>query len=377
MTSADVFISHKRDTHGQAEPRTVQLVQALERHGPFSVWWDHEGLPGGESWRQRIESALDGSRCVIVLWTHEAVGDNGGFVRGEASRAQAQGKLISVLLDSVKLPLGFGESQALDLRHWRGRPGDVFFQDLLATVRAKLAGQPAPPPRGPGWRLRRRLLLGSAGSLPALLVGAFALNALNLQDATCTAAVLQPGLSDACGALGWGHRPAKEERLAWEGLPAGDCQALRDFRARFPAGVLSAQAQALVEARQTSTQEDWLAPEDKRLPLAFASGDAVARPTIAAAQAEALARHQAAAQRLCQGLVTAGHYRLESAQALAPEPSAWDCQRLQGGWVCGGLGQARCEVRAREQRLVERCVSARDRAGQAAPAMPSTRPSAP
>lgn len=164
---ADIFLSYKRED----EIRVGRLARALEGAG-LKLWWDR-GLPGGESWRANLQSALDAAKCVIVAWTHESVGPAGDFVRDEAGQAKVRGILVPVLLERVRAPLGFGEVQAIDLAHWRGDARDPFFLDLVAAVRAKLEGRPAPPARGPVARLDAgRLTIGSVAS--ALTAGLFA-----------------------------------------------------------------------------------------------------------------------------------------------------------------------------------------------------------
>ena len=148
----DIFLSYKRED----EARVGRLAKALEQAG-LKLWWDR-GLPGGESWRANIQSALAAAKCVIVAWTHESAGPAGDFVRDEAGQAKARDILVPVLLQrGVKPPLGFGELQAIDLSHWRGDARDPFFRDLVAACRAKLEGRPVPPAKGPLARLARRL----------------------------------------------------------------------------------------------------------------------------------------------------------------------------------------------------------------------------
>ncbi len=114
----DVFISYKAEDRRRVQP----LVQALQADG-LSVWWD-EHIGAGDAWRETIEKQLDTARCVLVAWSKRSVGPEGRFVRDEASRAQLRGVYVPVLIDPVKPPLGFGESQATSLRGWRGDPSD-------------------------------------------------------------------------------------------------------------------------------------------------------------------------------------------------------------------------------------------------------------
>src|SRR6185295_2124036 len=95
-----------------------------------------------------IEAKLRDAGCVVVVWSLNSTSTAGGFVREEARRGLNRNILVPVLIDAVSdLPLGFGEIQAVDLTRWRGDRGDAHFQDLVATVRAKLANQPMPAPR--------------------------------------------------------------------------------------------------------------------------------------------------------------------------------------------------------------------------------------
>ena len=79
---SDVFISYKRED----EVRVARLARALEQAG-LAVWWDR-GLPGAESWRENIASALHAAKCVLVVWSHGSVGVEGAFVRDEAGAAR-------------------------------------------------------------------------------------------------------------------------------------------------------------------------------------------------------------------------------------------------------------------------------------------------
>ena len=138
---SDVFLSYKRED----EARVAPLRDALNAES-LSVWWDRH-LPGGELWRERLEAELATAACVIVVWSGNSVGEEGAFVRDEATRAMRRGVLVPVRIDDSAPPLGFGELQALELTGWKGKHTDVRFQDVLTAVRAKIAKQAAPAPR--------------------------------------------------------------------------------------------------------------------------------------------------------------------------------------------------------------------------------------
>jgi len=207
---AHVMVSYKRED----EPRVAVLVRALRAHG-LEVWWD-QALPGGESWRQHIESAIDQAGCVVVAWSHGSTGPDGGFVRDEANRAKARGVLVPVLIDPVTPPLGFGELQAIDLKRWKGSPKDPFLLDLVAVCRAKLESKPVPPAKAPSVRLYRRVRTGALSALSAGFLWMLSSNFGGVQGAICGIPVAQPLVSDACGAIHLGGRPDREERLAWK-----------------------------------------------------------------------------------------------------------------------------------------------------------------
>lgn len=135
---SDVFISYKAEDRRRVEP----LVQALQADG-YSVWWDQH-IGTGDDWRQTIERQLDAASCVIVIWSRRSAGPEGQFVRDEATRAQERHAYVPVTIDNVRIPLGFGESQATSLRGWRGSRSDASYQAILATVR-RIAGEGGVP----------------------------------------------------------------------------------------------------------------------------------------------------------------------------------------------------------------------------------------
>ena len=159
----DVFISYKAEDRRRIQP----LVQALQADG-YSVWWDQH-IATGDDWRQTIERQLDLARCVVVAWSKHSIGPEGHFVRDEASRARRRHVYIPVLLDPVEPPLGFGESQATQLRGWRGDRSDARYQAVLTAVRRIAGDGGAPPTTGTKSGIDRRALL-SGGAVAALAI---------------------------------------------------------------------------------------------------------------------------------------------------------------------------------------------------------------
>lgn len=341
-----VFISYKRED----EARVGRLARALEAEG-LEVWWDR-GLPGGESWHANIEAKLADAGCVVVVWSEHSAGGEGGYVREEARRGLNRNLLVPVLIDRIgQLPLGFGEIQALDLTRWRGSPRDPFFQDLVATIRAKLANEPLPAARAPAKRLVRRAMWGSASGLAIVFSVLLLFNSFGLATQICTLPGPQPVLSDGCGSVGLGLRPTKAERLAWEARMPGSCDALREHITQFPDGAYRSTAADLLTARSVTTEESWR-PATRRLALFEPAAGKPAKDE-AAAQALAIERGTETAGRLCRDFGSGTLYRYESATAIAEK---WSCDKLAAGTVCGFEGQAECELQERRQIEVEACL---------------------
>ncbi|HWI76272.1 MAG TPA: TIR domain-containing protein, partial [Sphingomicrobium sp.] len=162
---SDVFVSYKAEDRRRVKP----LVDALEAEG-YSVWWD-EQIGGGATWRHTIEAELSTAKCVIVAWSKRSVGEEGGFVQDEATRAQQRHVYVPVLIDKVHLPLGFGETQALSLAGWHGDRSDRRYQAILAAVQRNIGAKPRARARpiAPARVDRRTVIAG--GAVAAVAVG--------------------------------------------------------------------------------------------------------------------------------------------------------------------------------------------------------------
>ncbi|MFZ1106997.1 MAG: toll/interleukin-1 receptor domain-containing protein [Rhodomicrobium sp.] len=104
---ADVFISYAK-THAQL---TEDLARDLEAEG-FTTWWDTSLLPGDE-FPEQIKNEIDAAQAVIVIWTESSVASP--WVRAEANRAYARGKLITLHAAQLNLehvPLPFNTLQS-------------------------------------------------------------------------------------------------------------------------------------------------------------------------------------------------------------------------------------------------------------------------
>lgn len=180
---SDVFVSYKAEDRRRVRP----LVEALESEG-VSVWWDAQ-IGGGDEWRRSIEQQLDAAKCVLVVWSKRSTAPEGRFVRDEASRAMERGVYLPVRIDNVRLPLGFGETQALSLTGWKGSPDDGRFQAVHGAVQAILTGKPHDHPIHFDAGISRRGVMAGAGVAAVAVAGAGAWF------------LLKPGSAEAAGSI--------------------------------------------------------------------------------------------------------------------------------------------------------------------------------
>ena len=121
---ADIFLSYGHTDRARAEVLAAALAAR------FSVWWDKD-LDAACTWRKELEEQIDDARCVVVLWSETSREKD--FVRSEASRAAQRRTLLQVCLDGEDVPLGFTESQWIDLRAWNGEADDPLLAEVLIT----------------------------------------------------------------------------------------------------------------------------------------------------------------------------------------------------------------------------------------------------
>jgi hypothetical protein len=138
---ADIFISYSKTDRDLA----VKLSAFLEAEG-WTVWWDNS-LHVADLYRDVIMKELMAARAVICIWTERSVKSD--WVRAEAGRAKAEGKLIPVKtsgLTYADIPLPFGEMHT---------------EDLAATdlIQAAIVAQLSKPIREPStlWMASRTL----------------------------------------------------------------------------------------------------------------------------------------------------------------------------------------------------------------------------
>ena len=156
---ADIFISYAREDEATAR----QLRDVLASQG-WDVWRDKEGIVTGTSWGESIEHALQDAKCVVVLWSKQALASH--FVRDEAEIGRNANKLVPVQIGDVELPIGFRGIQTANLVNWSGDVDDPEYRKLVRAIGDRLGAAAAAPvpvkPAGDAWRriVDKALLLG-------------------------------------------------------------------------------------------------------------------------------------------------------------------------------------------------------------------------
>jgi hypothetical protein len=134
---SDVFISYSKADRALA----LKLAAFLEAEG-WTVWWD-KSLAAADLYRDEIMKQLARARAVITIWSPNSIRSD--WVRAEAGRAKAEGKLIPVKTSELTygdIPLPFGEMHT---------------ENVLSTslIRAAIIAQLAKPAssRSPFWQI--------------------------------------------------------------------------------------------------------------------------------------------------------------------------------------------------------------------------------
>ncbi len=132
---AGVFVSYAREDAAKAQG----IARALEQ-ASFDVWFDQR-IHSGSEYSREIEQALKNAAAVVVLWSRASV--ESAWVRDEATEGRDSGRLVALLLDGSRPPIGFRQFQTTDLSRWSGRGTPKQISDVVAAVAAK-AGKPLP-----------------------------------------------------------------------------------------------------------------------------------------------------------------------------------------------------------------------------------------
>ena len=129
----DIFFSYSSADRERVRP----VRDALVAQG-FEVFWDQE-VPTGLDWDSWIRQHLAKGKCAMAFWSVASVASDN--VRHEAVVAKQQGKLISVLLESLtaqQFPMGLYAQQAANLADWNGDPNHKEWRKLRREYEAKL-----------------------------------------------------------------------------------------------------------------------------------------------------------------------------------------------------------------------------------------------
>lgn len=204
---ARVFLSYAREDAGKAQV----LAHALEKAG-HTVWWDRH-IQSGAEYALAIEQALSDADAILVLWSKVSV--NSAWVRDEAEEGRDSGRLVPVVLDECRTPMGFRQFQALDLSGWSGKGSPKQLGELLAAIgtktgaaRSEPAGDERPSPRVPAGKVSKKTALAGLLVVALLAIGAWLyLSRSPLRATTPTVAVLpfadlSPGRNQAYFAEG-------------------------------------------------------------------------------------------------------------------------------------------------------------------------------
>lgn len=123
----DIFISYSRQDQAVAR----HFAEGFEQEG-LGVWWD-QAINPGEAFDQVTEQALEEARAVVVLWSKTSVSSR--WVRAEATQANANGRLVPVMIEPCRRPIIFELSHTVDLSHWQGDRDDPGWKAFAASVR--------------------------------------------------------------------------------------------------------------------------------------------------------------------------------------------------------------------------------------------------
>ena len=126
---AGVFLSYSREDAAKAK----SLAAALERAG-HQVWWDRH-IRSGSEYSGAIEEALNSADAVLVLWSKASIASP--WVRDEAAEGRDSGRLVPVVLDECRPPMGFRQFQSMDLSGWTGRGAPKRLNELLGAIAGK------------------------------------------------------------------------------------------------------------------------------------------------------------------------------------------------------------------------------------------------
>lgn len=296
------------------ERRVRTVVEALHHHG-VDLWWER-GLAGSEAVRRKASE----SRCVLLLLDAHLLQDDG--LAALAQRAATARRLIIGRLDRTPLPEWLAGTTTIDLSSFKRNKNDLFFLDLVAAAKAKVAGIDPPPARGPLNRLLRRLALATPAALVALGIVANLLGLISIKDIAYD--VLR--------------RPSAVERSDFEKIAlgrAGSCEQLKAFNtAHGRDGYYYDEAMALIENARTETRTVFTPMSAAGLPATQDAMSQTPSPDPSSAMSKAVEGAKRQAETTCRETFAAPDGRFVGV-TLTGAPVT-QCYRLADGHRCKG-----------------------------------------
>jgi len=158
-----IFLSYSREDRDRVAP----LVEFLESKG-LSVWWDRNIQPG-DSFEELIDEQILKASCVIVVWSHTSV--NSRWVKNEALEGQDRNILVPVMLDDIRIPVAFKQSQAADFTRWPDVVDDNEIQGFLGSIFEKLERDEKPDVSYTRPQKKRGAIYGLMAAAIAVTIG--------------------------------------------------------------------------------------------------------------------------------------------------------------------------------------------------------------
>lgn len=146
---SDVFISYRRSDRPAAEA----LYRALREEG-LDIWWD-ANLQAGETFDEKIQSILQSSKAIVLLWSPDAIQSE--WVRGEGTIGRERGVLVPVMVKPVNIPVPFNLIHTADLCDWTGDRSDPVYIEVVTRIKELASKQHVKPLKPPPNRAIRRL----------------------------------------------------------------------------------------------------------------------------------------------------------------------------------------------------------------------------
>ncbi|WP_291201877.1 TIR domain-containing protein [Hyphomonas sp.] len=195
---ADVFLSYARMDRALAE----KVKAGLDAAG-LSVFFDVEGLDGGDVFPDVLDREVKGAGAVVSLWSQHSL--SRPWVKQECSIGLKRKCLIPLAIErlgELDVPVAFEGLQQIDFTGFHGRTDGAEWQKLMRAL-ARTLGRPdlaeaaaaaparaaaaAPARKGP-WPAWPKLVAGMAGAAAVIAVVGFGYRMLAPDEAATQAA---------------------------------------------------------------------------------------------------------------------------------------------------------------------------------------------